>query len=225
MSFVRSYITSILAILLSISLSAQQYELNKGWKAIRATDIKKTGAEISRAGFPLTNWIPATVPGTVLTTQLNNKLIPDPFYGMNNNKIPDLFNVGKDYYTYWFVNGLTEKAPADGEKVWAIFRGVNNSCDIFLNGQKVNDHTTKSMYLRQRYDLTPFLAKDGRNRLAVIVYPPDPAGNPNGGQGGDGTIAHNITAQYTAGWDWIQPVRDRNTGIWDRVFIERTKQV
>ena len=57
------------------------------------------------------------------------------------------------------------------------------------------------------------------------MYPPDPVGNPNGGQGGDGTIAHNITNQYVAGWDWIQPVRDRNTGIWDKVLIKKTKQV
>ena len=81
------------------------------------------------------------------------------------------------------------------------------------------------MYLRHKYEITSFLAKDGHNRLAVIVYPPDPVGNPNGGQGGDGTIAHSLTNQYVAGWDWIQPVRDRNTGIWDKVTIKRTKQV
>jgi hypothetical protein len=28
-----------------------------------------------------------------------------------------------------------------------------------------------------------------------------------------------------AGWDWIQPIRDRNTGIWDKVTIERTGPV
>jgi hypothetical protein len=48
-------------------------------------------------------------------------------------------------------------------------------------------------------------------------------GNPNGGQGGDGTIARNVTNQYVAGWDWIQPVHDRNTGIWDKVFIEKVR--
>ena len=35
-------------------------------------------------------------------------------------------------------------------------------------------------------------------------------------------IAKNVSHQYVAGWDWIQPVRDRNTGIWDKVFIEKT---
>lgn len=80
------------------------------------------------------------------------------------------------------------------------------------------------LWLRYLY-ITAFLNKDGNNRLAVIVYPPNPVGNANGGQGGDGEIARNVTHQYVAGWDWIQPVRDRNTGIWDKVIIEKTKGV
>ena len=81
------------------------------------------------------------------------------------------------------------------------------------------------MFLRQEYNISSLLSKDGKNRLAVIVYPPDPVGNPNGGQGGDGEIARNVTHQYVAGWDWIQPIRDRNTGIWDQVTIKKTKWI
>jgi hypothetical protein len=57
------------------------------------------------------------------------------------------------------------------------------------------------------------------------VEPPHPVGNANGGQGGDGTIARSVTQQFTAGWDWICPVRDRNTGIWDQVSLEITGPV
>lgn len=81
------------------------------------------------------------------------------------------------------------------------------------------------MFLRQSYNITSLLSKDGKNRLAVIVYPIDPVGNPNGGQGGDGTIARNVSHQYVAGWDWIQPIADRNTGIWDKVTISRTQKI
>jgi mannosylglycoprotein endo-beta-mannosidase len=214
----------ILALFFHSSLSAQQYELNTNWKCIQASTLKSTGEQISQTNYPLTTWLDAVVPGTVLTSLLHNKRIPDPFYGMNNERIPDIYKTGRDYYTYWFVKDFTDSAKA-GEKVWLHFRGVNYSCNIYLNGHKINDRPDKGMYLRQSYDITPYLAKDGHNRLAVIVYPPDPVGNPNGGQGGDGTLAHSITNQYTAGWDWIQPVRDRNTGIWDKVFIKKTKQV
>ncbi len=80
------------------------------------------------------------------------------------------------------------------------------------------------MFLRQQYNITRLL-NNGANRLAVIIYPIDPVGNPNGGQGGDGTIARNVSHHYVAGWDWIQPIRDRNTGIWDKVYIEKTGSV
>lgn len=151
--------------------------------------------------------------------------MPDPFYGMNNEKIPDIYFTGRDYYTYWFIKDFKEKMPVSDEQVWLKFRGVNYSCDIFLNGKRLNKQRHYGMFLRQSYNITSLLSKNGNNRLAVIVYPPDPVGNPNGGQGGDGTIARNVATQYVAGWDWIQPIRDRNTGIWDKVVIEKTLSV
>ena len=207
------------------SYAQQQYELNQNWHCIKASELNKSGEQLSVISFPLSGFMPAVVPGTVLTTLLENKKIPDPFYGMNNELIPDIYKVGRDYYTYWFVTDFKESFPGKEDKVWLNFRGINYSADIFLNGHKLNDKPDKGMFLRQSYDITPLLNKDRQNRLAVIVYPPDPVGNPNGGQGGDGTIAHSITNQYVAGWDWIQPVRDRNTGIWDKVFIKQTRQV
>jgi hypothetical protein len=120
------------------------------------------------------------------------------------------------------VKDFSEKVNKSGEQVWLDFRGINYSCDVFLNGKKLNKTTHYGMFLRQNYNITNFLAKDGKNRLAVIVYPADVVGNPNGGQGGDGTIARGVAHQYTAGWDWIQPMRDRNTGIWDKVIVSKT---
>ncbi len=215
---------TVLLMCIHLGLSAQQHELNTGWRCARASAVSAEGNDISKTNFSLKAWMPAVVPGTVLASFLHNKLIPDPFFGMNNDRIPDIYNVGKDYYTYWFATDFSEPALKEDEHVWLQFRGVNNSFDACLNGNQLSDHRYKSMYLRQEYDITRYLHA-GSNRLAVKVYPPDPVGNPNGGQGGDGTIAHNITNQYAAGWDWIQPVRDRNTGIWDKVLIRKTKQV
>ncbi len=167
----------------------QEHELNKGWQCRNIRKVEVSGTRLSKISYRLSGWLPATVPGTVLTTLLNDKLIPDPFYGMNNKKIPDIYNVGRDYYTYWFVNNFTEPHPHRDEQVYLNFRGVNYSCDICLNGHKLNARRHYGMFLRQSYNITSLLAKNGKNRLAVIVFPPDPVGNPNGGQGGDGTIA------------------------------------
>lgn len=208
--------------LLATTIAQKTYELNQGWYCKKVSEVKEDGIKLSQSGYAVKNWMPAVVPGTVLTTLLENKKVPDPFFGMNNNKIPDIYFAGKDAYTYWFVKDFKELPAKGEEQVWLNFRGINYSCDIYLNGKKLNKELFKGMFLRQRYNITSLLDKSGNNRLAVVVFPPDVVGNPNGGQGGDGTIARNVGHQYVAGWDWIQPIRDRNTGIWDKVTIEKT---
>jgi len=71
-----------------------QSELNSGWVCKNIAQESASGERLSARSYPLTRWMPATVPGTVLTTMLNNKLVPDPFYGMNNAKIPDIYQTG-----------------------------------------------------------------------------------------------------------------------------------
>jgi mannosylglycoprotein endo-beta-mannosidase len=212
-------------VLISDPSNAQSsYELNSGWKCAPIADVKEQGTAISNPSYATASWMPAVVPGTVLTSLVASKQMPDPFFGMNNQQIPDIYKTGRDYYTYWFVKDF-KQAAAKGSQVYLNFRGVNYSFDVFLNGHKLNGQVNKGMFMRRSFNITKWLATNGNNRLAVIVYPPDVVGNPNGGQGGDGTIAKNVGIQYTAGWDWIQPIRDRNTGIWDKVIIQTTGAV
>jgi len=207
--------------------NAQEHErlLNENWKARRAVDVMTDGNTITEEGFTPEGWIEAIVPGTVLTTLLHNNQIPDPFFGMNNAQIPDVFETGRDYYTYWFYNEFELPEIRDGQQVWLVFRGINYFADIFLNGYRVNKVMHQGMYLREKYLVTPYLKKGKSNKLAVWVAPPDPVGNASTGQGGDGTIGRNVTMQCTAGWDWICPIHDRNTGIWDQVSLEITGDV
>ncbi len=216
-----------LLVIVPIQTLAQsvEYPLHGNWKAKRAADIPADGTVITGGEFKMDGWMEAVVPGTILTTLLHNKQIPDPFFGMNNNLIPDVHDTGRDYYTYWFYNEFQTPEVKDGQEVWLNFRGINYFADIFLNGKRVNSDTHQGMYLREKYLITSFLNKGKPNRLAVWVAPPDPAGNASAGQGGDGTIGRSVTMQFTAGWDWICPIRDRNTGIWDKVNIEVTGSV
>ncbi len=223
----HSILTFLLIVLTTTILVAQNNEilLNSGWKAKRTNEVVGDGTVISSPHFEFLGWMDAVVPGTVLTTLLHNQKIPDPFFGMNNELIPDIYNVGAEYYTYWFQNTFSLPELKPGQQIWLKFRGINYSANIFLNGQRVNTNTHKSMYLREKYLITPFLNSSTQNNLAVIVEPPSPVGEANGGQGGDGTIARSVTMQFTAGWDWICPIRDRNTGIWDQVSVEITGAV
>ncbi len=214
-----------LILILHYGYSQSSYDLDYGWRCKNINEVGSDGEAISNTSFSTESWLAATVPGTVLTTLLNNKKIPDPFYGMNNELIPDIYDTGNEHYTYWFINDFKEDYPTQDEQVWLHFRGINYSCEVFLNGRKLNSSIHEGMFLRQSYNITKHLARNGENRIAVIVYPPDPPGNPNGGQGGDGIIGRHVSHQYVAGWDWIQPVRDRNTGIWDKVSVEKTRSI
>ncbi|MBK7711412.1 MAG: glycosyl hydrolase [Bacteroidales bacterium] len=217
----------IMLVVLPLQALAQpvEYPLNDNWKAKRATDITADGTVITGGEFKMDGWMDAVVPGTILTTLLHNKQIPDPFFGMNNNLIPDVYDTGREYYTWWFYKEFGIPDLKEGQEVWLNFRGINYFSDIFLNGKRVNVNTHQGMYLREKFLITPLLNKGKINRLAVWVAPPDPVGNAYTGQGGDGTIGRNVTMQFTAGWDWICPIRDRNTGIWDKVNIEVTGSV
>jgi len=199
--------------------------VNSGWYARRANEVKMDGNRLSASPFHPEGWMKARVPGTVLTTMLDNHLFPSPEFSLNNNLIPDIYDAGNDFYTFWFIRPFRTAPVPQGRQVWLNFRGINYKADIFLNGKRVNTSTHEGMFLRKSFDITPYLREDSVNLLAVIVYPPDYPGNANGGQGGDGRIAKNVTMQFTPGWDWIQPVRDRNTGIWDEVSITVTGAV
>ena len=211
--------------LLVIPEPGEKTLIHADWYARKANEVKMDGNRLSAAPLDKTGWLPARVPGTVLTTLLENHMYPAPEFGLNNNLIPDIHEVGNDFYTYWFTRQFTINNLPEGRNVWLNFRGINYKAEIFLNGKRINRNTHEGMFLRKIFNITPYLRTDAPNVLAVLVYPPTHAGNPNGGQGGDGQIARNNTMQYTPGWDWIQPVRDRNTGIWDEVSITTTGPV
>jgi len=67
-------ITVLIALTLVISgLQAQNaYELNSDWKCISVSKVTSNGEKISNPSYKLSGWLQATVPGTVLTTLLNN---------------------------------------------------------------------------------------------------------------------------------------------------------
>ena len=222
----RKIILAALAATLALCASAQEKVLlNEGWIMKRADEVLADGNTISKGFTGETGWMKATVPGTVLTSLINNGIFPAPEFGLDNEKIPDIYNIGRDFYTYWFVKRFDSPKTTQGRHVWLNFRGINYKADIFLNGKRLNNDTLEGMFLRHSFDITEYLSEEGVNTLAVIVFPPVYPGKPNGGQGGDGMIARNCTMQYTPGWDWVQAVKDRNTGIWDEVSLTTTGSV
>lgn len=43
-----------------------------------------------------------TLIDSVLATLVKNKVVPDPFYGLENESIVDIADAGRKHYTFWF---------------------------------------------------------------------------------------------------------------------------
>ena len=75
--------------------------LGPGWRMQDAAKVPETSGEaISQPGYTPKNWYPATVPGTVLTTLVNNKVYPEPLWGENNR--PDRIPESLCRASYWY---------------------------------------------------------------------------------------------------------------------------
>ncbi|GAV63161.1 Glyco_hydro_2 domain-containing protein/Glyco_hydro_2_C domain-containing protein/Glyco_hydro_2_N domain-containing protein [Cephalotus follicularis] len=202
-------------------------KLESGWLAARSTEVQLTGTQLTTTHpptGPTLPWMHAVIPGTVLATLVKNKVVPDPFYGLNNETIIDIADSGREHYTFWFFKSFQCKLSGT-QHLDLNFRAINYSAEVFLNGH-INV-LPKGMFRRHSLDVTDILHPDGQNFLAVLVHPPDHPGSipPEGGQGGDHEIGKDVAAQYVEGWDWVAPIRDRNTGIWDEVSISVTGPV
>ena len=172
-------------------------------------------------------WIPATVPGTVLASHLDNGMLPDPNFGDNQQYISDSYFLSPFVYRTRFALPRGYRNGVDDERMLLHFDGINWKAMVFLNGSSVG--TIEGAFTDATFDITPLLTAD--NRLEVIVMPPDHPGMtkantlercaPNGGVLG----ADNPTFHASIGWDWIPTIRGRNMGIWNDVWLERTGPV
>ncbi|MGE4285358.1 MAG: sugar-binding domain-containing protein [Phycisphaerae bacterium] len=203
------------------------------WQMIKKTD-DFGGEQISKTGFAAADAYEAIVPGTVLNTLVHNDVYPEPYYGLNNayhkNIIPDLKDVGNDFYTYWFRVEFELDSSYKGKQIILCINGINYRSELWLNGAKLGDMT--GMFKRGYFNITEHALINAKNTLAVLVVPVDEPGgfkkksnketpymeNKNGG---DGSFGKNVSMLMSAGWDFTfnDGVRDRNTGIWKNVEL------
>ena len=80
-----------------------------------------------------TEWLPATVPGTVHTDLLANGKIEDPFYRLNELDQQWIDKVDWEYKTIFIV----DKTFLNRDRVVLDFKGLDTYADVFVNGDQV----------------------------------------------------------------------------------------
>src|SRR5271170_2656775 len=217
--------------------------------------VKETGSELSAVKYQSpVYWFPVKVPSTVLTGLVANHIYPDPYQGLNNMLIPDASDqFNKEYnleqYSflpnnpnpwkkpYWYRTTFKVAAGEKGRVFQLIFKGINYRAAVWVNGKQIADSSQMvGMFADYSLDVSKAIIPGAENGLAVKIYPLDYPGMPskeqlqalgpfyeNGGPTGD--IGKNVTMLCSAGWDWIPPVRDRNMGIWQPVYLRTTGAV
>ena len=129
--------------------------LESGW-VLTMDDWAPTGdgAALSGSAVDTRGWLPATVPGTVLASLVEQGRLPDPVSGLNTLHVPEALSRHAWWYRRRFAlpRGLDTSA---GRHVWLEFDGVNHEARIWLNGAEIG--TQSHPFGRGAYDVTAAL--------------------------------------------------------------------
>ena len=162
------------------------------------------GMESPRLGRSITDWLPATVPGSVHADMLRAGWIQDPYRDMNSLQCEWVENKWWAYRTTFAV----EKKP--GCRYRLNMKGLDYKCRIYLNDRLLDVHEGSfTPYIR---DITDRL--ETQNRLMVLFESaPDEES-----QAGHASHTHTQKSRFSYKWDFS--TRMVPVGIWDRAYVE-----
>ncbi|RHL12956.1 MULTISPECIES: sugar-binding domain-containing protein [Bacteroides] len=206
-------------------VSQNTYQLSKGWEMADSKQVIASSKSIFDPNYDTSAWYNATVPGTVLTTLVNQGVYPDPYWGLNNLIIPeDLCRTD-----WWYRIAFNIPSNQEDKRTFLRFNGINYKAEIWLNYQFVGKMA--GAFASNEFEITHYLHKDTQNVLAVRIFPPNNPGIPqeqnsvsHGGNGGV-LCLDGPTFICSEGWDWMPGIRDRNIGIWQDVQLIFRKDI
>jgi hypothetical protein len=209
----------------TLRLSGGDWKLRRSSLQLQRINDKDNMENMSKVGYKDSTWIVATVPGTVLTSYLNDGIIPDPDYVDNQFLISDSYF----YANFIYRDEFTVPQSYSGKRVFLNFDGINYKALVFLNGKKLG--RIEGAFTRGKFDVTDKIIPGKKNAVAVYIYKNDNPGyvkeptfenhDVNGGELG----LDNPTFHASVGWDWMPSIRGRNIGIWKDVYFTTSGEV
>lgn len=187
--------------LLCVSVFSQNNEvtLNTQWQ------FHQKGKEI---------WYPASVPGTVHTDLITNKLIPDPFFSDNEKKVQWVENEDWEYKTSF----TCDKKTFSQHNIELKFEGLDTYAKVYLNGKLILE--ADNMFRSWIVNVKKFI-KEGENSLSILFESTVKKGKAEAAKlpytlPGDEKV-FTRKAQYQYGWDWGP--RLLTCGIWKPIKL------
>ncbi|MEA3505608.1 MAG: glycoside hydrolase family 2 protein, partial [Bacteroidota bacterium] len=174
-------------------------------------------------------WLDATVPGSVHTDLLDNNIIQDPFYRLNEH---DLQWIDKKEWEYKTVFDV-DKKTLNRDVVELIFNGLDTYAKVYLNNRLILD--ADNMFMSWVVSCKDKLIA-GKNSLRIVFESPINIGlekrealeyllpgaendqSELGGVGDKKTCVFTRKAQYHYGWDWGP--RLVSSGIWQNIELK-----
>jgi len=234
----------------SASQRGNTMALERGWHIKSSALVTEPGQVVSTPTFRPHRWHPTSVPATALGALVKNGVYPDPRIGLNNFRIPDASDAFNEKHglakyshlpdkanpwkaPYWYRTTFDLPQNCAGRRIWLNFNGINYRADVWLNGQKIADHQqVVGSFSRYRFDVTQHALVGRTNCLAVKVHPVDHPGVPDAQldvfgkvRGFRKEIMKDVTLVMSIGYDCMPTVRDRLTGLWQRVTLDWTGPV
>lgn len=199
----------------------------EGWFKYNSACQTTEGEKLSLNGYDPKGWYKATVPGTVLTTLVDNGVYPEPTYGENNR--PEIIPDDLCRKDWWYRTKVRIPDSFKDKTVWLNFDGINYHAEIWVNGRITGRMT--GAFKRRSFDLAKSGdAKAGKDiSIAVRISPQPTVGTPSehtmgttGGPCGGVARLDGPVFGCCVGWDWLSGVRDREAGLWRKVTLSAT---
>src|SRR5215469_5791299 len=189
--------------------------LRENWFIQSSADVRSDGPTISKCGFSTQGWYSATLPSTVLSALVEDKVYPDPYIGMNLRSIPGTaYPMFEDFsniqmppsspfrQSWWYRTEFKLPAEYKGKTLWLEFDGINYRANLWMNGVQVaTSEQLAGTWRLFRFDVTPVAKPGDNNALALEVFPPQPR-----------DLAITLV-------DWAPMPPDKEMGVWRDVRI------
>jgi exo-1,4-beta-D-glucosaminidase len=210
----RSIFLSYIVLLLSCFSWAEQRLNLADWQVQSSAVATQDGATISEHSYDAKRWLHATLPATVLAAQVENKIYPDPYFGMNLRSIPGTsYEIGTMFARlpmpddspykrpWWYRTEFTVPPTMHGKDLVLHFDGINYRANIWLNGKQIaNSDDVAGAYRTFEFDITSNIAP-GKNVLAVQIF---------------ASTEKDLAINWV---DWNPTPPDKNMGLWRPVWI------